>query len=95
MDSALIATEGAVSEAVVSAMARGAVARSLAQVAIAVTGVAGPSGGSAAKPVGTVWFGWATPAGVVTEMLRFEGNRRAVRQATVHHALTRLLSLLG
>ncbi len=95
VDSALIATEGAVSEAVVSAMARGAVARSLAQVAIAVTGVAGPSGGSAAKPVGTVWFGWATPAGVVTEMLRFEGNRRAVRQATVHHALTRLLSLLG
>lgn len=95
VDSELIATEGAVSEPVVSAMARGALAHSSAQVAIAVTGVAGPSGGSAAKPVGTVWFGWATPAGVVTEMLRFEGNRRAVREATVHHALKRLLSLLG
>lgn len=95
VDSALIATEGAVSEPVVSAMARGALAHSLAQVALAVTGVAGPSGGSAAKPVGTVWFGWATPAGVVTEMLRFEGNRRAVREATVHHALKRLLSLLS
>ena len=95
VDSELIATEGAVSESVVSAMARGALAHSSAQVAIAVTGVAGPSGGSAAKPVGTVWFGWATPAGVVTEMLRFEGNRRAVREATVHHALKRLLSLLG
>ena len=95
VDSELIATEGAVSESVVSAMAWGALAHSSAQVAIAVTGVAGPSGGSAAKPVGTVWFGWATPAGVVTEMLRFEGNRRAVREATVHHALKRLLSLLG
>ena len=95
VDSALIATEGAVSEPVVSAMAQGALAHSMAQVAIAVTGVAGPSGGSAAKPVGTVWFGWATPAGVVTEMLRFEGNRRAVREATVHHALKRLLSVLG
>ena len=95
VDSELIATEGAVSESVVSAMARGALAHSSAQVAIAVTGVAGPNGGSAAKPVGTVWFGWATPARVVTEMLRFEGNRRAVREATVHHALKRLLSLLG
>jgi nicotinamide-nucleotide amidase len=62
---------------------------------VAVTGVAGPSGGSADKPVGTVWFGWATPSGVVTQRLRFDGDRAAVRQATVRHALARLLELLA
>ena len=72
-----------------------ALARSRAQVALAVTGVAGPSGGSAEKPVGTVWFGWATPAGAVTQMRRFDGERAAVRQATVRHALARLLELLA
>ena len=91
----LIAQHGAVSDAVVRAMVKGAVARSHAQVAVAVTGVAGPTGGSAAKPVGTVWFGFATPSGVVTEMLCFEGDRAAVRTATVCHALTRLVALLN
>lgn len=62
VDSALIAEHGAVSEAVVQAMTLGAMRRSHAQVTLAVTGVAGPSGGSADKPVGTVWFAWATPA---------------------------------
>jgi nicotinamide-nucleotide amidase len=90
----LIAQHGAVSEPVVHAMVQGAMDRSRAQVAVAVTGVAGPTGGSAAKPVGTVWFGFATPSGVVTEMLCFEGDRAAVRTATVCHALTRLLALL-
>ena len=90
----LITQHGAVSDAVVRAMVQGAIARSHAQVAVAVTGVAGPTGGSAAKPVGTVWFGFATPSGVVTEMLCFEGDRAAVRTATVCHALTRLLALL-
>ncbi|MEP6963929.1 MAG: CinA family protein, partial [Polaromonas sp.] len=61
---------------------------------VAVTGVAGPGGGSAAKPVGTVWFGWATPAGLVSEMRRFDGDRRQVREATVRHALQRLAALL-
>jgi nicotinamide-nucleotide amidase len=92
---ALIAQHGAVSEEVARAMASGAVAHSRAQVAVAVTGVAGPAGGSTAKPVGTVWFGFATPTGVVTEMLRFDGGRAAVRCATVHHALTRLLVLVN
>ena len=91
----LIAQHGAVSDAVVRAMVQGAIAHSHAQVAVAVTGVAGPTGGSAAKPVGTVWFGFATPSGVVTEMLCFEGDRAAVRTATVCHALTRLVALLN
>ena len=94
VDAALITRHGAVSEAVVRAMVQGAVRHSRAQVAVAVTGVAGPGGGSPAKPVGTVWFGWATPAGVVSEMRRFDGDRAAVRTATVCHALERLVALL-
>lgn len=95
VDETLIERHGAVSEEVARAMVQGAVARSQAQVAVAVTGVAGPGGGSTAKPVGTVWFGWATPAGTVAEMKRFDGDRAAVRQATVAHALARLLELLA
>ncbi len=92
---ALIASHGAVSEEVARAMAQGALTRSQAQVAVSVTGVAGPAGGSAAKPVGTVWFGFALPGQVLTETQRFDGDRAAVRRATVHHALQRLLALLG
>jgi nicotinamide-nucleotide amidase len=91
---ALIDAEGAVSEAVARAMAAGAVGQSRAQLAVAVTGVAGPTGGSAAKPVGTVWFGWATPHGLASERQCFQGDRAAVRQATVQHALAGLLQRL-
>jgi nicotinamide-nucleotide amidase len=94
VDAALIARDGAVSESVVRAMAQGALAHSQAQVAVAVTGVAGPTGGSAAKPVGTVWLGWATPQGVVSEVQHFAGDRAQVRAATVLHALQRLVELL-
>ncbi len=90
----LIEQHGAVSEPVARAMAAGALAHSPAQLAVAVTGVAGPTGGSAEKPVGTVWFGWATPQGVFTEHQRFDGDRAAVRQATVRHALAGLLQRL-
>jgi nicotinamide-nucleotide amidase len=90
----LIAQHGAVSEPVARAMAAGALAHSPAQLAVAVTGVAGPTGGSADKPVGTVWFGWATPAGTFTEHQRFDGDRAAVRAATVRHALAGLLQRL-
>jgi len=90
----LIAQNGAVSESVARAMAAGALAHARAQVAVAVTGVAGPGGGSADKPVGTVWFGWATPTGLHSECQHFAGDRAAVRAATVRHALTRLLTLL-
>ena len=95
VNAALIARHGAVSEEVVRAMVQGAIAHSRAQVAVAVTGVAGPTGGSAAKPVGTVWFGFATPAGVVTEVKHFDGDRAAVRSATVEHAFQSLAALLA
>ena len=95
VDAALIAAEGAVSEAVARAMALGAIAHSKAQVSVAVTGVAGPSGGSADKPVGTVWFGWNVGGLVTSERMLFEGDRAAVRAATVRHALRRLVSLLA
>ncbi|RFO96103.1 damage-inducible protein CinA [Rhodoferax lacus] len=95
VDAQLIARHGAVSEIVARAMAQGALQQSLAQVSVAVTGVAGPSGGSADKPVGTVWFAWGLPGAVHSEMRRFNGDRAAVRAATVQHALQRLLTLLN
>jgi nicotinamide-nucleotide amidase len=94
VDAALITEHGAVSELVARAMAAGAVARSRAQVAVAVTGVAGPGGGSDSKPVGTVWFGFALPGLLVSEVMHFAGDRAAVRSATVQHALTRLIALI-
>ncbi len=94
VDAALIEMHGAVSEAVARAMAAGALAHSKAQVSVAVTGVAGPTGGSADKPVGTVWFGWCVNGVTATECRHFDGDRAAVRQATVAHALAGLLARL-
>ena len=94
VDAQLIATQGAVSEPVARAMAQGALQHSPAQVSVAVTGVAGPGGGSAGKPVGTVWFAWGTPTGISSEVQHFAGDRAAVRAATVAHALGRLVTLL-
>ena len=90
----LINIQGAVSEPVARAMATGALTHSHAQCAVAVTGIAGPTGGSADKPVGTVWFAWATPQGVFSERQHFRGDRSTVRQATVVHALAGLLARL-
>jgi nicotinamide-nucleotide amidase len=90
----LIEAHGAVSEAVARAMALGALAHSKAQISVAVTGVAGPSGGSPDKPVGTVCFGWAIDGQAWTECQRFDGDRDAVRAATVAHALQGLLARL-
>jgi nicotinamide-nucleotide amidase len=95
VDAALIEAHGAVSEQVARAMAFGAVRHSQAQVSIAVTGVAGPSGGSAAKPVGTVWFGFSVQGVLHSEMMHFDGDRAAVRQQTVLHALRRCVALLA
>jgi nicotinamide-nucleotide amidase len=92
--SELISVHGAVSEAVAHAMALGAFYRSTAQASVAVTGVAGPSGGSPEKPVGTVCFGWSINGLVATELQRFQGDRHQIRQATVLHALEGLLSRL-
>lgn len=86
--------DGAVSEATARAMAAGALARSAAQLAVAVTGVAGPTGGSVAKPVGTVWFGYAVSGGAVyARQHRFDGDRAAVRTQTVERALRDLIRL--
>lgn len=90
----LLATHGAVSDAVVQAMALGAVNRSLAQVSVAVTGIAGPTGASAEKPVGTVWFAWCIQGAVFTECQYFEGTRNQIRQTTASHALAGLLARL-
>ena len=84
----LIAKHGAVSEEVVRAMAEGAIRHSRAQVSIAVTGIAGPGGGSEEKPVGTVWVGWGVNSFIHTQRMQFAGKRPAVRTATVIHALT-------
>ena len=95
---ALIAQHGAVSEPIARAMARGALAHSRAQVSLAVTGVAGPSGGSADKPVGTVWFAWCVGGSTgptYSEVQHFAGDRAAVRSATLQHALARLLHWMG
>ena len=90
VDAQLIATHGAVSEPVARAMAQGALQHSAAQVTLAITGVAGPGGGTDAKPVGMVWFGFAGPWGVHSEVQHFGGERAAVRQAAALHALLRL-----
>jgi nicotinamide-nucleotide amidase len=91
---ATLAVHGAVSEAVVREMAAGALAQSAAQVAVSVSGIAGPGGGTAAKPVGTVCFGFALADGVRTETRRFVGDRDAVRRQSVAHALQRLIDSL-
>jgi nicotinamide-nucleotide amidase len=94
VDATLIARHGAVSEPVARAMAEGAISHSVARVSVAVTGIAGPGGGSPDKPVGTVWFAWATPNDLRTEVKHFDGDRAAVRQATVSHALQQLVEQL-
>jgi len=87
-----IARHGAVSEATARQMALGALARSRAQAAVSVTGVAGPSGGSADKPVGTVVFGWAlTGREPDTAIQRFDGDRAGIREAACAAALEGLL----
>ena len=90
---ATIVQHGAVSEATARAMAEGALARTPAHVAVAITGVAGPGGGSVDKPVGMVCFAWAgrgTPTRVATG--HFGGDRRAIRYAAVVEALNGLLA---
>ncbi|MGI4939173.1 MAG: CinA family protein [Janthinobacterium lividum] len=88
VDPALIVLHGAVSAPVAAAMAEGALQRSQASLTVAVTGVAGPGGGTPDKPVGTVWFGLACRGGAaLTEVKVFPGSRDDIRAATVLHAL--------
>jgi len=90
-----LAEHGAVSEAVAQAMASGCARATQTQVCVAVTGVAGPGGGSVAKPVGMVCFGWHLSAhDVLLDTRYFHGDREQVRRQTVAHALQRLADLL-
>jgi nicotinamide-nucleotide amidase len=91
----IIEAQGAVSEAVVRAMADAARRQSGAELAVAVSGVAGPGGGTAAKPVGLVWFAWAGPERIDAESHRFDGDREAVRRQSVAHALRGLIERAG
>ncbi|HVS56541.1 MAG TPA: CinA family protein, partial [Casimicrobiaceae bacterium] len=86
---------GAVSEETAKAMAQGAVRGSAAQWAVAVTGIAGPDGGSPDKPVGTVWFAWAGPDHLQALRRQFDGDRAAVRQASVRVAVEGLIDRLA
>jgi nicotinamide-nucleotide amidase len=88
----VIEAVGAVSEAVARHMAEGAKRRASVDIAVSVTGIAGPDGGSVEKPVGTVWFGVANRHGeVLTDHKLFGGDRDAIRDAAAAHALTLLL----
>lgn len=96
VDRETLSIHGAVSEATARSMALGARRRSRADWALAITGVAGPSGGTAGKPVGTVCFAWAGPDGRVDTATRhFSGNRHAVRAQSVAYALTGLVERAG
>ena len=85
---------GAVSQETAREMAKGALKRSRGSIAVAVTGVAGPTGGSAAKPVGTVCFAFVTPKRALSETQHFKGDRESVRQQSVVRALEGVLELL-
>jgi nicotinamide-nucleotide amidase len=97
---AMLREHGAVSEATARAMALGALARSAAQLSVAVTGIAGPGGGTRAKPVGTVWFAWAMQRArsheltVIAARHRCAGDRAAVRTQAIVIALDGLLRLV-
>ena len=89
-----LARYGAVSRETTREMAAGALRHSRAGVALAVSGIAGPSGGAAGKPVGTVWFAWAAGGRAVEEMRRFDGGRAAVRGQAADYAIAGMLRLL-
>jgi nicotinamide-nucleotide amidase len=91
---ALFAQHGTVSEEIAAAMAEGALANSNGHVSVSTTGIAGPGGAVPGKPVGTVCFGWAMGERTHTERLVFAGDRHAVREQTVRHALQGLLRFI-
>lgn len=91
----LLESEGAVSEPVAAAMAEGALAHSHAELSVAITGIAGPDGGSPDKPVGTVCFAWAGAGDTTTARVRFDGDREAVRRQSILMAIQGLLDRLG
>lgn len=91
----LLGQHGAVSEAVARAMAEGALRRSRTELALSITGIAGPGGGTEKKPVGTVHFACATPGNPTLHHHQlFSGSRSEIRLAAVHHALDMMLEAL-
>ncbi len=95
VDSETLDRNGAVSEEVVKQMASGAVKHSHAHIAISVSGIAGPGGGSEEKPVGTVWFGWQLEDGrSIQKMKVFPGNRAEVREQACRYAITSLIEMI-
>lgn len=94
VDSGTLNQHGAVSEETAREMALGALARSKATVALAITGIAGPSGGSPGKPVGTVCFAWAAKGAAHSETRHFKGDRESVRRQSVVHALEGVIATL-
>lgn len=92
---AILEAHGAVSEEVVKAMVQGACRESGAELAVAVSGVAGPDGGSAEKPVGTVWLAWGDIGSQQAECFHFPGDRQAVREQAVRQALAGLVAQLS
>ena len=91
----LLIQHGAVSAETAAAMCLGTLTNSRAHVAVSTTGIAGPGGAVPGKPVGTVYFGWAIADKVETQRMEFSGDRHAVRQQSVHHALSGLLKRLS
>lgn len=90
----IIEQQGAVSEATVLAMVSGALQLSHCTYSVAISGIAGPSGGSKEKPVGTVWIAWGTQGDSHAKQFMFEGDRKAVRFQAVREALLGLIALL-
>ncbi|HQU14690.1 MAG: damage-inducible protein CinA [Chromatiales bacterium 21-64-14] len=95
VSAATLRVHGAVSEAVVRAMAEGLRARSGVDVSVAVSGIAGPGGGSLEKPVGTVWLAWSLAAATRAQRVQLPGDREAVRRQAVRAALAGLLNALA
>ena len=91
VDGALLKEHGAVSEPVVISMVKGAARLARADYAVAISGIAGPDGGSEDKPVGTVWFAWRSPNGVVARKYLLSGGRHSVREQAVKISLQELL----
>ncbi len=90
----LLETQGAVSEAVVKAMVQGACQTGMANLAVAVSGVAGPGGGSVKTPVGSVWLAWGNAQQQAAQAFLFKGDRQAVREASVNVAIRGLIDFM-
>lgn len=90
----ILSEQGAVSESTVLAMAKGAIAHSEAQISLAISGIAGPGGGSVDKPVGTVWIAWSSPRGTHAQCYQFTGDRQTIRKQAVVTALQEILDIL-